>query len=71
VTRVHLLWHVRSDDEHAEDAKLIGVYSSPEAAATAVTRLKAKAGFTDHPNGFQTDEYAVDEDHWTEGFVEC
>ncbi|WP_294296751.1 hypothetical protein [uncultured Sphingomonas sp.] len=68
---VHLLWHVRSDDEDAEDAKLIGVYSTPDAAMAAVARLRLRPGFSDHPDGFQTDEYDVDQDNWTEGFVDA
>jgi len=68
MSHVRLLWHIRDDDELAEDAKLIGVYSSPEMAAHAAERLKEQPGFVSHPNGFQTDEYAVDQDNWTEGF---
>jgi hypothetical protein len=69
VSAVHLLWHVRSDDEFADDAKLIGVYSTPQAASEAIKRLRGRPGFVDHPGGFQTDEYEIDEDNWTEGFA--
>lgn len=65
---VYVMHHVRSDDEYGEDAKLIGVYRSREAAAAAVTRLLVQPGFRDHPSGFQTDAYALDQDHWSEGF---
>lgn len=68
---VHILWHVRADDEFKEDAKLIGAYSSPDAACAAVDRLKGMPGFVDFPEGFEVDAYKIDVDHWTEGFVSC
>ncbi len=72
MSKGYVLHHVRPDDEYGDDAKLIGVYRSPESAAAAVTRLiKDQPGFRDHPTGFQTDTYALDEDHWTEGFDEA
>ncbi|WP_288584711.1 hypothetical protein [uncultured Methylobacterium sp.] len=66
---VYLLWHVRADDQHADDAKLIGVYRSQERADAAVLRLKMQPGFRDHPAGFEVSAYPLDKDHWTEGFV--
>ena len=66
---VYVLHHVRSDDEYGDDAKLIGVYRSQEAAADAVTRLSDQPGFRQHPSGFHVDAYRLDQDHWTEGFV--
>jgi hypothetical protein len=39
MNKVYLLHHVRSDDEYGGDAKLVGVYRSPEAAAAATSRL--------------------------------
>ena len=65
---VYVLHHICSDDEHAENAKLIGVYSSPSRAESAAKMLRQKPGFSDHPEGFTIDPYAVDEDHWREGF---
>jgi hypothetical protein len=65
---VYVLHHVRSDDEYGDDAKLIGVYRSPEAAAAAASRLLVQPGFRDTPEGFQTNAYALDQDHWCEGF---
>jgi hypothetical protein len=52
----------------ADDAKLIGVYSSPSRAEAAAKRLRQAPGFCDHPDGFTIDPYPVDEDHWREGF---
>ncbi|MFN3189951.1 MAG: hypothetical protein ACE361_05455 [Aureliella sp.] len=65
---VFLLHHVRADDEHGDDAKLIGVYRSLSAADAAIARLSDQPGFRDHPAGFTVDEYTLDKDHWTEGF---
>ena len=51
-----------------ESVKLIGVYSTKEAAQQAVDRLKLKPGFCDTPDGFSIDLYILDEDNWTEGY---
>jgi hypothetical protein len=66
---VYLLWHVRVDDQYADDAKLIGAYRSRESADPAVLRVKGQPGFRDHPEGFEVSAYPLDKDHWTEGFV--
>ena len=39
LTVVHVLWHVRADDEYAEDAQMIGVYRSRASAEAAIARL--------------------------------
>jgi hypothetical protein len=65
----HLLWHVREDDHYKEDAKLIGAYSSPEAAAAAVSRVKDQPGFVEYVAGFEVSAYEIDKDHWAEGFI--
>jgi homoserine kinase type II len=64
----YVLHHVRADDEHGGDAKLIGVYRSEESAQTAVHRLSDQAGFRDYPGGFEISPYPLDKDHWVEGF---
>jgi hypothetical protein len=66
---VFVLHHVRSDDEFGDDAKLIGVYSTREAAESASHRLKSQPGFVDHPEGWDISRYSLDKDHWQEGFV--
>ena len=66
--QVHVLHHVRDDDVHADDAKLIGVYRSLTAAEAAIARLVDQPGFRDHPEGFRVDVYGLDQDHWREGF---
>ncbi len=65
---VQLLWHVRPDDAYGDDAKLIGVYRTVEAARNAIARLDRMPGFRDYPEGFQIEEYRLDVDHWTTGF---
>jgi hypothetical protein len=65
---VYVLHHIRTSDEFGDDPKLIGVYRSAGAAADAVARLSSQPGFRDHLNGFHTDAYALDRDHWSEGF---
>jgi len=66
---VYVLHHVQADDEFGDDAKLIGVYRSHEAATQAIERLKGQPGFREHPEGFHAEAYSLDRDHWPEGFV--
>ena len=66
---VYLLWHMHETPAGEEDNKLIGVYSSPEAAEQARQRKIAFPGFRQLPDGFVVDPYTVDEDAWSEGFV--
>ena len=66
---VYVVQHVHSQDDGTEDVKFIGVYSSREKAQEAVARLTRLPGFSDAPDGFQVDEYRVDQDHWAEGYV--
>jgi hypothetical protein len=66
---VFLLWHVHELPGDEEDEKLIGVYSSLERAEQAQQRAATQRGFRDAPTGFCIDPYAVDEDHWTQGYV--
>jgi hypothetical protein len=64
----YVLHHVRNDGASAEDAKLIGVYSSPSRAEAAAKRLRQAPGFCDYPDAFTINPYLVDEDHWRDGF---
>jgi len=59
--------HVLKDGD--ESIKLIGVYSSQEAAQKAADRLRLRPGFCDTPDGFSIDRYSLDEDNWTDGYV--
>jgi hypothetical protein len=69
MSRVFVVQHVHTLDDDVEDIKLIGVYSSRENAEAAVARLSRQPGFADAPDGFHVDEYRVDQDQWTEGYV--
>ena len=77
---VFVLQHVHVISDAREDVKLIGVYRSLEAAHAAINRLNNQPGFAEHrrlvdplndddANGFYIDEYELDKDHWSEGFV--
>jgi len=66
---VFLVQHVHIHEDGEEDIKLIGVYSSRASAEQAIERLKQQPGFRDTPEGFVLDQYTLDEDNWTEGFV--
>ena len=46
----------------------VGVYETREEADAAMMRIRTKPGFRNWPDGFTVDEYALGEDHWTEGF---
>lgn len=65
---VFVLQHLHLQDDGGEDVKMIGVYSSREAAEGAVERLRGQPGFRDAPEGFQIDRYSLDADHWVEGY---
>ena len=67
--RVFILQHVHQLDNDNEDVKFIGVYSSRENAEDAVDRLSLQPGFRENRGGFDIDEYEIDADHWTEGYV--
>lgn len=71
--KVFLLWHCRpiegGIDEHDTDDKLVGVYSSAAAAEAAKRRKLQLEGFRDYPDCFLVDEYKIDRDAWSEGFI--
>jgi hypothetical protein len=70
MTRALIVQHkVPEAQDGIEDLKLIGAYSCLAAAQAAVERLRSQPGFRDYPDYFSIDEYEVDRDHWTEGFV--
>jgi hypothetical protein len=65
VDRAFVLQH---QQPYEDEPKLIGVYSSQEAAEAAIRRLKEQPGFCDYPEWFSIDPYDLDVDHWVEGF---
>ncbi|WP_315718033.1 MULTISPECIES: hypothetical protein [unclassified Bradyrhizobium] len=70
---VFLLWHMRPTadrlDDDCADNKLIGVYSSAAEADAARKRKIQFEGFRDYPNYFHVDEYELDKDARSEGFI--
>jgi hypothetical protein len=52
-----------------EETKFIGVYSTREEAQEAMNWLSKQPGFKDFPAYFYIDEYEIDQDNWSEGFV--
>jgi hypothetical protein len=77
---VFVVQHLRVDPDGAENVKFIGVYRLLDSAQSAIERLKSQPGFCDASrivdplkdddlSGFHIDEYEMDKDHWTEGFV--
>jgi hypothetical protein len=67
---VYLLQHVHEHKSGNEDVKLIGIYSSIVRAKSAKRRIERLPGFKDCAQGFNLEPYRLDEDHWTEGFVD-
>lgn len=68
-TTVFVLQHTAREGQDDEDVKFIGVYSMRSSADAAIARSVVQPGFRDFPNGFCVDEYAIDKDHWREGFA--
>ena len=57
---VFLLWHVHELPDGEEDAKLIGVYSTPELIEQARQRAASLPGFREALDGFQVSRYPLD-----------
>ena len=66
---VFIVHHVHLLPSGEEDFKLVGVFTSADNARAAIRRLSQKPGFIESPSGFNVDEYKLDCDYWTEGFV--
>jgi hypothetical protein len=66
--QVFLLWYAREIGQSKREL-LIGVYGTEAEAKAAIERARNKQGFVDHPDGFEICPYALNRDHWTEGFV--
>ena len=60
-----LVW----DEEDGDDLKILGAYSTEQKAQERLVRARALPGFRDEPDCFLIDQYTLDEDKWTEGFV--
>ena len=68
--KVYVVQHVHELGENNENIKFIGVYSSEENANAAMSRLRQKPGFRNAPDGFNLDEYDLDQDYWKDGYLE-
>ena len=68
---VFVVQHVREDPEGCEDVKFIGAYSTFERAQQSVEDHKELPGFSNYAGGFSIQQYEVDADHWTEGFMDA
>jgi len=73
---VYLVWWMPYDrngnlyeDFGYDDVKLIGTYSTRLKAESAIERASNLPGFRMHPESFVIDEYVIDKDEWTSGFV--
>ena len=66
---VYLLWHTHTFEDGESDEKLLGVYSTEEAARTRMLSAVSLPGFRTSPDGFEVVRYVLDHDEWTEGFV--
>lgn len=77
---VFVLEHLHTHDNDEECWKRIGIYKTREEALEAIQRVNMQPGFSDYPNiidwdstecknGFNIDEYELNEDHWAEGYV--
>ncbi|MEU7016382.1 hypothetical protein [Streptomyces sp. NPDC046385] len=58
-----------ADEEAGDDVKLLGTYSSREVAEIRVRKARDLPGFRDEPDCFYVEEFEIDKDEWTEGYV--
>ena len=77
---VFVLEHLHILEDGEESWKRIGIYKTREGALDAIDRSNKLPGFSDHPklinfhdpepgSGFNIDEYTLDVDDWTDGYV--
>jgi hypothetical protein len=67
---VYLLWHGDDIDGDTPEAKLLGVYSSEQAALDRIQHSAEEPGFVDHPDDFRIVPYTIDRDEWEDGYIE-
>jgi len=72
--KVYLLQHSYEyevyEDIKMKETKIIGIYSSEIKAKEAKALFMTKKGFNRFSEEcFYIDEYELDQDHWTDGFV--
>ncbi|MBI4899834.1 MAG: hypothetical protein HY829_05090 [Actinobacteria bacterium] len=77
---MYTVFHTEHKKKHVDDEgdlniygkniqRLIGVYSSRQAALAAVDRMRLLPGFHDEPDCFCVDEETVDQAGWDAGFT--
>jgi len=66
--QIFILQHSYQLESGCDETKFIGAYSSEDEAKSAIERLKLQPGFRDRPNDFYIEQYALNKDHWTEGY---
>lgn len=66
---VYIVHHTHEVGDDVQDVKVIGIYSKKEIAQAAIDRSAELPGFRESVGGFSIDEYLIDQDNWTEGFV--
>jgi len=49
--------------------KIVGIYSTRPLAEEAEERSSLLPGFCEEPHGFSIEQYEVDADHWSRGFI--
>ena len=72
--KVYILQHSYpiGEDGDYDETKLIGIYSSRESAEKAIQQYSTLPGFRDYPlDCFCIDQYELDKNHWTEGFLKA
>jgi hypothetical protein len=72
MNKVYVLHHSYSIGAYGQydETKLIGVYSSRKSAEKTIGQFRILPGFREYPlNCFYIEEYELDQNHWTEGFI--
>ncbi len=80
MNRVFVIQHLHLINGDEEDVKLLGVYSSRNEAVAAIERFRQLPGFKDIPSmvnpslpgpaeGFCIDEFELNQDNWSDGYV--
>ena len=67
LTTAFILQH--TVEEYDSESKLLGIYATKSDAEEAIKRYQLLPGFCDFQNGFHIDEYKINHDNWSEGFV--
>jgi hypothetical protein len=65
---IYLLMHEHELDG-CDQLKILGVYSSRILAEKAQAYFVLQEGFCDYPDGFVIDEYRLNQNLWSEGFI--